>query len=110
MFTTDPLPAGVPMFSVMKCPQTTRIALERISRICSVARTVSSRRRIRGQAMGLVNRHESFLALRNRGALSILDASFKVARACYLLGYRRAMVNCALGTNCMWENSLSSQQ
>ena len=34
--------------------------------------------------MELVNGHESFLALSNRGALSILDASFKFERASYL--------------------------
>ena len=60
---------------------------KRIARIRSVARarTVSSRRRISSRAMELVNRHESFLALSNRGALSILDASFKFARASYLV-------------------------
>ena len=51
----------------------------------SVARTVSSRRRISGPAMELVTGHESFLALSNRGALSILDASFKFARASHLV-------------------------
>ena len=35
--------------------------------------------------MELVNGHESFLALSNRGALSILDASFKFARASCLV-------------------------
>ena len=35
--------------------------------------------------MNLLNGHESFLALSNRGALSILDASFKLARASYLV-------------------------
>ena len=35
--------------------------------------------------MELINGHESFLALSNRGALSILDASFKFARASYLV-------------------------
>ena len=29
MFTTYPVPRGVPMFSVMKFPQPTRIAVER---------------------------------------------------------------------------------
>ena len=38
---------------------------KRMPRIRSVARTVSSRRPIGGRAMGLVNGHESFLALRN---------------------------------------------
>ena len=54
-----------------------------ISRVRSVARTVSSRRRIRWRAMELVHGHEFFLALSNRGALSILDASFKFARASF---------------------------
>ena len=54
---------------------------KRISLFRSVARTISSRRRIGGRAMVLVNDHESFLALSNRGALSILDASSKFTRA-----------------------------
>ena len=41
--------------------------------------TYSVSRRIGGLAMELVNGHESFLALTSRGALSILDASFKFA-------------------------------
>ena len=57
----------------------------RIARIRSVARTVSSRRRRSGRAMELVNGHDSFLAHSSRGALSILDASFKFARAFYLV-------------------------
>ena len=57
---------------------------KRIARVRSVARTVSARRRISGRAMELVNGHESFLALSIRGALSILDASFRFARASYL--------------------------
>ena len=36
------------------------------------------------RAKEFVNGHESFLALSNRGALSILDDSFKLARAYYL--------------------------
>ena len=40
----------------------------RIARIRSVARKVSSGRRISGRAMELVNGHESFLPLSNRGA------------------------------------------
>ena len=43
---------------------------KRIARIRSVARTISSRRRVGRRAMELVNRHESFLALINRGALN----------------------------------------
>ena len=53
---------------------------KQISRIRAVARTVSSSRRISGRTVELVNGHESFLALSNRGALSILDVSFKFAR------------------------------
>ena len=49
----------------------------RISRIRSVAR----RRRFCGRAMELGSGQEFFLALSNRGALSILDASYKFARA-----------------------------
>ena len=58
---------------------------KRKSRIRSVARTVSSRRRISRRAMELASGHESFLALSNCGALSILDASFKFARAFFLV-------------------------
>ena len=58
---------------------------KRIASIRSVARTVSSRRRICGRAMALVNGHESFLAPSNRGAPSILDGSFKFSRASYLV-------------------------
>ena len=54
---------------------------KRLSRLRSVARTVSTRRRISGRAMELVNGHEYFLALGNRGTLSIFDASFKFAWA-----------------------------
>ena len=81
------------MFSVMRCQLPTRIA----ARVRSVARTVSSRRRISGRAMELVNGHESILAHGNRGALSILDASFKFARSS-LFGSRGAMVNRTNGT------------
>ena len=35
--------------------------------------------------MELVSGHESFLTLSNCGALSTLDASFKFARAAYLV-------------------------
>ena len=44
----------------------------------------------RGRAMELFIGHESFLALSNRGALSILDASFKFARASYLVSWSTA--------------------
>ena len=56
---------------------------KRISRILPAARTVSSRRRISGWALGLVNGHESLFALSNVGALSILDASFNFAQTSY---------------------------
>ena len=72
----------------------------RIARIRPVARTDSSRRRIGGPAMELVNGHEYFLALSNRGALSIFDASFK------LFGCRGAMVNRAHGTESIREDSI----
>ena len=88
MFTTYLSSAEVPTFRVTKCLQPTDNCcgtVKRISRIRSVARTVSSRRRIGWRAMELVNRHESFLALSNRGALSVLDTSFKFARASYLV-------------------------
>ena len=58
---------------------------KRISRIWSVARAVSSRRRVSGRAMELVSGHESSLALTNCGVLSILDANFKFSRASYLV-------------------------
>ena len=58
---------------------------KRISRIRSVVRTVSSRRCISGPAMELVSGHEFFLAVRNCGAHSIFDATFKFAQAPYLL-------------------------
>ena len=45
----------------------------------------TSRRRIGGRAMELVSGHESVLALSNREALSILDASFKFGGASCLV-------------------------
>ena len=53
---------------------------KRISRIRSVARTVSSRRPISGRAIEVVSGHASSVTLSNRGALSLLDSSFKFAR------------------------------
>ena len=82
---------------------------KRISCIRSVLRTVSSRHRISGRTMELVNGHESLLTLSNRGALSILDASFKFARASFLVS-GEPLVNCACGTARFRENSLSSLQ
>ena len=58
---------------------------KRISRVRSVARTVSTCRRVGRRAMELVDGHESFLALSNLGVLSILHGSFKFARASYLV-------------------------
>ena len=55
MFTTYPLRAGAQMFSALKCPRPTCIAMEQatgMSRIRSVARTVSSRRYISGRSVG----------------------------------------------------------
>ena len=63
---------------------------KRKSRIRSVARTVffaPSHQR----AMELVSGHESFLVRSDRGAVSILDASFKLCAGVFL-GFRRVMV------------------
>ena len=86
MFTTHPLSSGGADVSGTRCLQPTHIAVELANGYhgCSVARTLSSRRRIGGRAMELVNNHEYLLGLRNRGALSIFDASLKFARASYL--------------------------
>ena len=81
LFTTFPLPAEVPTFSVMRCLQPTRIAVERANGY----HVLAQRRRIGGRAMELVSGHESFLTRSNRGALSILDARFKFARASHLV-------------------------
>ena len=101
------LPAEVPLFwgnGVSPANAYCSGTGKRISRFRSVAWTVSSRRRISGRAMELVDGHESLLALSNRGALSILDASFKFAR----LALRRAMVNCANGTKSICRNPVFS--
>ena len=50
-----------------------------------LAQTISFRRRIGDRAMELVNGHESFLGLSNRGAVSILNVSFKFGRRRYLV-------------------------
>ena len=62
--------------------------VKRMARVRSVARTVSSRCRISGRAMELVNGHEFFLALSNRGALSqtLMQASSSRGRFTWLLG------------------------
>ena len=79
-------PAEVQMFSVVKCHQPTRLGGtgKRIAPFHSVARMVSSSRRISGRGMELVSGLESFFGVQ-RGALSICDASFKFARASYLV-------------------------
>ena len=56
-----------------------------MARIRPAARTVSVPRRVSVRAMELISGHDSFLALSNRGGLSILDASFKFARALFLV-------------------------
>ena len=63
---------------------------KRIARVRSVARTISSRRRICGRAMELVDGHESSLALSSRGKLQV--------RAGVLFEFRRALVDCAFVT------------
>ena len=83
MLTTYPLASGsvdVLGCEVLYCSGKRK----RLACIFSVAWTVSSRRCIRGPVTVLVNGHESFLVLSNRGALSVLDASF-IARASYLV-------------------------
>ena len=108
MFTTSPsLPADVQMFLVMKFLWQTRIVVgrgKRMSRIHSVARTVCSRRRISGRALDLVSGQESFLALSNRA-----DASFKFARASYLLS-GELWSTVRMEHRAFGENSLSSPQ
>ena len=92
MFTTYPLPAEVADvvgYEVSPANSYCSGTGKRSARSRSVARTVSSRRRIRGRAMELVSGHEPSMALSNRGALSILDASFKIGWV--LLRFRRAI-------------------
>ena len=104
MSTTYPLPAEVLMFSdneVSPAKSYCSGKRKRIARIRSVARTISSRRRINGRAIELVNGHESFLALSSRGALSILDSSFKFAWASY-------SVSESHGRPCAWNRKHSA--
>ena len=76
------------MVSVMKCHQSTRIAVKDSTN--SFKRpTVSSRRRTCGRAMELVS-----------GARSILDATFEFVRASYLVSRAESI----------WRNLLSSPQ
>ena len=81
---------------------------KRISRIRSVARTVSSRRRIGGRATELVIDHEYFWG----SAVAVLrqfltEASSSRGR---LFDCRRASVNYAHGAENMWRNPVSSPQ
>ena len=72
----------------MKCLRPTHIAVERESGyhlVRSVTQMVSSKHRISGRTLEFVSCHDSFLALDGRGALSILDVSFKFARASCLV-------------------------
>ena len=94
----------------MTCLQPTRIAVEQENdnHAFVQSRGESLRAvRIGGQAMELVNGHESFLTLSNRGALSIIDASIKFARASCLVS---ALVNCAFRAKSIWRNPMSSPQ
>ena len=81
MFTTHHLPGSADVLGYEVSPANASCSgsSKRIARNRSVARTVSPRRRTGGQAMELVSGHECFLALNNRGALSVLDASFTCA-------------------------------
>ena len=63
MFTTQPMPAKSACYEVSRANSHSGGTGKRISRMRSVARTVSPRRRISGLAMELVNGHESFRAL-----------------------------------------------
>ena len=73
---------------------------KRISRIRSVARTVSLRHRISGLAMELINGHDSFVDLRNRGTpQSLTPASSSHGRRIWFLESR--------GRLCMWSKEHS---
>ena len=80
-------------------------AAKRIVRVRSVARTVSVRQCI----SSLGSDHESSLALSNRCALSIVDASVKFARSSFL-GVRRTVVDTAHGTESVQRHSVSPLQ
>ena len=77
--------ADVLGYELSPCTTNCSRTSKRIARIRSVAKTVSVRHRISGRATELINGHESLLALSDRGALPILDASCKFARAPYLV-------------------------
>ena len=82
------LPAEVQMDSAMRCVRPARIAVEQANGYHVFAQ--SHLRSLRAVALAVGQWSSSmitslFLALSNRGALSILDASFKFARASYLM-------------------------
>ena len=80
MFMTYHLPAELQMFSDMRCHQPNCIAVEQAN-----GWHVSAQSRERSLRVVVVDGHESFLALSNCGVLSIFEASFKFARASYLV-------------------------
>ena len=87
MFTTDHLPTEVPMFSVMKFPRPTRIAVERANGYHAFVQ--SRGRSLRAVALAGGRWSSSMVtSLSWRSAtvvLSILDASFKFVRASFLV-------------------------
>ena len=78
-----------------RCSGSSKIMTE----VRSVARCVARCRRLDGRAMELVSGHEVFLGLSHRGALSILDAIFKVARSNYFVSAEPWLL-CLLASNC----------
>ena len=78
-----PLASGSAGVLVLKCLQPTRIAVERANGYHVFVQSHGRSLRAIASAVGrfeLVKGHDSFLALCNRGAFSILDARFKFAR------------------------------
>ena len=107
MFMTHPLPAEVRMFSVTKCLQPTRIAVERANGLPVFDQSPGRSLRAVASAVGQWSSSvvtSLLLALSNRGALSIF-ASFKLARV--LFGFRSSLVNCAYGAKSIWEESFA---
>ena len=80
MFKTDVLDYELSLVSAQWSGAEKRMICTR-----AVARTNAVRRRISDWTMELINGHEYFLTLSNRGALSILVVSFKFARVSYLM-------------------------
>ena len=99
MFTTHPVPVEVPMFSVVKFPQPTHIAVERANGYHAFDHSSgrSHRRRISGLAMDFVNGHESFFGTQLSWCSVDHWCQLQIC-ADVLLGFRRAMVNRAFGT------------